>query len=168
MDKIRLMDQLEFDEGLRLLPYKCSEGRWTIAVGKNFQDNPFTLDELIFLGIKGRTFDTILEELTKKGITRGDALWLLERDVDKVYAQLKKQFSWFESKPDVVQRVLCNICFNLGLGGLLKFKKTLEFIRLDKYEEAAKEMLDSLWSKQVGSRAIRLSNLLRTQTNTAL
>ena len=168
MDKQKLMTALEIDEGLRLYPYKCSAGKYTIGCGRNFEDNPFSIDELIFIGIKGRTFDAILEELNKKGITRGDALWLLERDVDKVYAQLKKQFSWFESKPDVVQRVLCNICFNLGLGGLLKFKKTLEFIRLEKYEEAAKEMLDSLWSRQVGSRAIRLSNLLRTQTNTAL
>ena len=162
MDKIRLMDQLEFDEGLRLLPYKCSEGRWTIAVGKNFQDNPFTLDELIFLGIKGRTFDTILEELTKKGITRGDALWLLERDVDKVYAQLKKQFSWFESKPDVVQRVLCNICFNLGLGRFLGFTKTLNAIKNDRWEIAAKELLNSKYAIQVGDRANRLADALRS------
>lgn len=165
MDKIRLMAQLEIDEGLRLYPYKCSGNRWTIGVGRNFEDNPLTLDELIFLGIKGRTFDTILEELTRKGISRGDALYLLENDVDKVYNQLKKQFSWFESKSDVVQRVLCNVCFNLGLGGLLKFKKTLEFIRLGKYEEAADEMMDSIWSKQVGARADRLSNLLRTQAS---
>lgn len=165
MDKIRLMAQLEIDEGLRLYPYKCSGNRWTIGVGRNFEDNPFNLDELIFLGIKGRTFDAILEELTRKGISRGDALYLLENDVDKVYNQLKKQFSWFESKPDVVQQVLCNVCFNLGLGGLLKFKKTLEFVRLNKYEEAADEMMDSIWSKQVGARADRLTDLLRTQAS---
>ena len=46
---------------------------------------------------------------------------------------------------------------------MLKFKKTLEFIRLGKYEEAADEMMDSIWSKQVGARADRLSDLLRTQ-----
>lgn len=160
MDKIKLMDQLELDEGLRLLPYKCSEGRYTIGVGRNFQDNPFTIDELIFLGIKGRTFDAILEELKNKGITKGDALWLLERDVDKVYEQLKKQFGWFEFKPDIVQRTLCNLCFNVGLTRLLGFTKTLNAIKYDRWETAARELMNSKYAAQVGDRAKRLSNAL--------
>ena len=160
MNKIKLMDQLELDEGLRLLPYKCSESRYTIGVGHNFQDNPFTIDELIFLGIKGRTFDAILEELNSKGITRRDALWLLERDVDKVYEQLKKQFSWFESKPDIVQRVMSNMVFNIGLNRFLGFTKTIKAIKNDNWVEASKEMLNSKWSIQTGDRAKRLSNAL--------
>ena len=166
MNKQKLLAQLEVDEGLKLYPYKCTADRWTIGVGHNFQDNPFSIDEIIFIGIKSRTFDAILEELTKKGITHGDALWLLERDVDKAYAQLKKALPWIESKPDAVQRILVNMGF-MGVAKLLKFKNTLEFIRLDKYEEAAKEMLDSLWAKQVKDRAVRLSNIMRAQANTS-
>jgi len=162
MDKQRLLTTLEIDEGLRLYPYKCSAGKFTIGVGRNFEDNPFSIDELIFIGIKGRTFDVILEELTKKGITRGDALWLLERDVDKVYAQLKKQFSWFEFKPDVVQRVMCNVCFNIGLGRFLGFTKTINAIKNDRWEVAATELLNSKYAIQTGARANRLADVLRS------
>lgn len=160
MDKIRLMAQLEIDEGLRLYPYKCSGNRLTIGVGRNFEDNPFTLDELIFLGIKGRTFDVILEELTRKGISRGDALYLLENDVDKVYNQLKKQFSWFESRPDIAQRVMCNLCFNIGLGGLLKFPKMLNAIKQNRWKDAANELQNSRYASQVGYRDNRMSEAL--------
>ena len=162
MDKQRLLTTLEIDEGLRLYPYKCSAGKFTIGVGRNFEDNPFSIDELIFIGIKGRTFDVILEELNKKGITRGDALWLLERDVDKVYNQLKKQFSWLEFRPDVVQRVMCNLCFNLGLGRLMGFTKTLNAIKNDRWEVAATELLNSKFAIQVGARANRLAEALRS------
>lgn len=162
MDKQKLLTQLEIDEGLRLYPYKCTAGKTTVGVGRNIEDNPLTIDELIFIGIKGRTFDVILEELNKKGITRGDALWLLERDVDKVYNQLKKQFSWFEFKPDVVQRVMCNVCFNIGLGRFLGFTKTLNAIKNDRWEIAAKELLNSKYAIQVGDRANRLADALRS------
>lgn len=162
MDKQKLMTQLEIDEGLRLYPYKCTAGRWSIGIGRNFEDNPFSIDELIFIGIKGRTFESILEELNKKGISRGDALYLLENDVDKVYAQLKKQFSWFEFKPDIVQRVMSNLCFNLGLGRLLGFTKTLNAIKNDRWEIAAKELLNSKFAIQVGERANRLADALRS------
>ncbi|SHN70613.1 hypothetical protein [Desulfovibrio litoralis] len=46
--------------------------------------------------------------------------------------------------------VLINMCFNLGITKLLTFKKTLHFIRLGDYKQAAKNMMCSLWSKQVG------------------
>lgn len=165
MDKQKLMTALETDEGLRLFPYQCTASRWTIGVGKNIQDNPLTLTELIFIGIKERSFDGVLAELKQKGISRGDAMYLLENDVDKVISQLKKALPWFDSKPDAVQRVIANLCFNIGITRLLEFKRTLALIKADKYEDAAREMLNSKWANQVGSRATRLSNLLKSQQN---
>lgn len=60
--------------------------------------------------------------------------------------------------------VLCNMIFNLGLSGLLKFQKM--FAALDKrnYKEAAAQMLDSKWAKQVGERATRLAYSMETGT----
>jgi lysozyme len=49
----------------------------------------------------------------------------------------------------------------LGINGLLGFKNTLEFIKAGDWERAANGMLASKWAKQVGMRAIELSELMR-------
>ncbi|OPZ48986.1 MAG: hypothetical protein BWY95_00416 [Bacteroidetes bacterium ADurb.BinA104] len=53
------------------------------------------------------------------------------------------------------------MCFNLGIKGLLEFKNTLTFIAAGDWERAANGMLASKWAKQVGKRAIELSELMR-------
>jgi lysozyme len=62
----------------------------------------------------------------------------------------------------VRQNVLADMCFNLGIGGLLSFKNTLAMVEHGKYEEAAAAMLQSKWATQVGQRAIELSEMMRT------
>ncbi len=57
--------------------------------------------------------------------------------------------------------VLLKMCFNLGIGGLLEFNNTLAFIAAGDWERAANGMLASKWAKQVGRRAIELSELMR-------
>jgi len=49
----------------------------------------------------------------------------------------------------------------LGINGLLGFKNTLEFTKVGDWERAANGMLASKWAKQVGRRAIELSELMR-------
>jgi lysozyme len=49
----------------------------------------------------------------------------------------------------------------LGIKGLLEFKNTLAFIKAGDWERAANGMLASKWAKQVGMRAIELSELMR-------
>lgn len=165
MDRELLKKQLITDEGLKLFPYRCTANKISIGVGRNLEDNPLTLTELIFIGIRERTPSGVIAELTQKGLTHGDAMYLLENDVDKVVSQLKKALPWFDSKPDAVQRVLSNLCFNIGITRLLEFKRTLALIKADKYEDAAREMLNSKWANQVGARSVRLSNLLKSQQN---
>ena len=55
--------------------------------------------------------------------------------------------------------MLLNMCFNLGLKGLLGFNNTLAFIAARDWERAANGMLASKWAKQVGFRAIELSEI---------
>lgn len=40
------IDRLIFHEGLKLKPYKCTAGKWTIGVGRCYETNPFTAEEL--------------------------------------------------------------------------------------------------------------------------
>ncbi len=64
---------------------------------------------------------------------------------------------------DPIRRaVIIDMLFNLGLPRLKEFKKTLAAIRAKDYEEAAEEMIDSKWHRQVGYRAKRLAKMMRT------
>jgi lysozyme len=58
--------------------------------------------------------------------------------------------------------VLVNMAFNMGINGLLGFKHTLELVRTGNYADAADAMLNSKWAEQVGPRAKRLSEQMRT------
>jgi lysozyme len=121
-------------EGLRLFPYTDTVGKLTIGVGRNLID---------------------------RGITKDEALVLLDNDIKDFTAKLKVAIPWFDTAPDKVKLVLIDMAFNMGIAGLLQFKNTLEHIRLGQYNEAAEDMLKSLWAKQVGVRAIEDSNLLK-------
>lgn len=134
MNTHRLAHELLRDEGLRLKPYRCTAGRLTIGVGRNLDD---------------------------RGITESEALVLLDNDIKSFWGQLAAALPWIMQAPEAVQEVLVNMCFNLGLEGLLGFRLTLAHVRAGRYGEAAAEMLRSKWAQQVGARAERLAQRLR-------
>jgi len=53
-----------------------------------------------------------------------------------------------------------DMAFNMGVPRLCKFQKMWNAIHEEKYDVAAKEMLDSRWANQVKSRAIKLANAM--------
>jgi lysozyme len=50
----------------------------------------------------------------------------------------------------------------MGTFGLMKFQKTLQAIKEERYADAAAEMLDSKWADQVGNRAVALSRAMES------
>jgi lysozyme len=131
----RIKAQLVRHEGLRLKPYRCTAGRLTIGIGRNLDD---------------------------RGITQKEAYAMLERDVLDFERQLLDEIpDIYNGLDEVRQSVLLNMCFNLGMKGLLEFKNTLGFVAAGDWERAANGMLASRWAKQVGMRAIELSELMR-------
>jgi lysozyme len=88
-------------------------------------------------------------------------MYLLGNDVKNSIADANT-FPWFEDLSDVRQRVVVNMIFNMGLTKFRGFKETIKHIAAGEYSEAAKEMLDSKWARQVGLRAVRLSQMMRT------
>lgn len=133
----RLIEQLIIDEGMRLHAYEDSVGKWTIGVGRNISDN---------------------------GISREEALMLLDHDVDRAIADVEKALPWVLTLDPVRQQVLVNMAFNLGIAKLLKFPKTLACIERGDYEQAAQEMGKSLWARQTKDRAVRLAQRMREGT----
>ena len=134
-DRSALIRQIRLHEGERLKPYRCTAGKLTIGVGRNLDD---------------------------RGITREESAMLLDNDIRLLEIELFRALPWASALDDVRQRVLLDMAFNLGLPGLLQFKRTLEAIRTGQYQQGATMMLDSLWARQVGQRAERLSRMMAT------
>lgn len=131
----KVKDQLLRHEGLRLTPYRCTAGKLTIGIGRNLDDC---------------------------GISQKEAYVLLENDILNCEKQLLDEIPDIYNGLDEVRKsVLLNMCFNLGISALQGFKTTLSYIRSGDYERAANGMLASKWAKQVGRRAIELSELMR-------
>jgi len=134
-DNSELLDQLVEHEGLRLFPYKCTAGKWTIGVGRNLSD---------------------------RGITEDEAYALLQNDVNDVEIELLAAQPLVSTLDPVRQRVLVDMGFNLGIPALMKFRNMWDSLEDEDYDAAAEHMLDSRWATQVGRRATRLADAMRT------
>ena len=63
---------------------------------------------------------------------------------------------------DKAREVIIEMVFQLGVGGVGKFKKMWEALRNKDYGEASFQMLDSRWAKQTPNRAESLSKVMRS------
>jgi len=131
--KNELIKQLKLHEGLELFPYPCTSKKMTIGVGRNIEDN---------------------------GISENEAEFLLDNDINRCIEECTAVFFFFKTLTQIRQRVLIDMCFNLGISRLMKFPKMISALERSDWLEAAKEMLDSDWSKQVGKRSLRLAHYM--------
>jgi len=128
-----VINQLKKHEGFRSRPYTDTTGHLTIGYGLNLS----------------------------AGITERQASMLLEESVLKIKNTLQHVIKCWSSLTPTRQSVLTNMAYNLGISGLLKFEKMLKKMEAEDYAGAADEMLNSLWSVQVGNRAMELSEQMR-------
>ena len=132
------MNNLQFliakHEGLRLKPYRDTVGKLSIGYGRNLDDN---------------------------GISKHEADLMLERDIESAKADLF-QFDWFADLDGARRAALVDMVYNLGINRFKGFKNTIMFLEKGLYQAASEEMLDSKWAKQVGNRAIELSEMMRS------
>ena len=129
-----LIKQIKEHEGFRSSVYQCTEGYDTIGYG---------------FAIKDLKLDEDIAEL------------ILIRKLGELQDRISHTFGWFYNSPDVVKDVVTNMCYQLGISGFSKFKKTIYLIETEQYEEASVEKLDSLWAKQTPNRAKELSEEIR-------
>lgn len=94
-------------------------------------------------------------------LTKEEGEFLLNNRVQLVYSQLSLNIEGFENMPPMVQRALVNMAYQLGIEGLLKFRKTLSHIKAGRYKQAADEALRSRWAQQTPNRAERVTNWIR-------
>ena len=126
--------ELSRDEDVRSKPYKDIVGKLSIGVGRNLDD---------------------------KGLSKAEINTLLNNDINDCEADLDREMPWWRKLTDNRQRVMLNMCFNHGITRLKGFKNMLRDVQNGLYDQAAVEMLDSLWARQVGGRAVRLAKMMK-------
>jgi lysozyme len=156
----KIVEQLILHEGLRLKPYRCTGNKLTIGVGRNYEDNPLTPPEQIKLFGKAMPQKELYESLAK-GITREQAIFLLERDIQNSTRDAKSLVPNFDSLSEQRRFVLIDMALNMGRSSLATFRNTLRMINEEKFADASVNMLKSKWAKQVKDRAKRLSIMMR-------
>ena len=134
IDMKRMREQLILHEGLKLMPYRCTSDKLTIGVGRNLDD---------------------------RGISEETAMQMLDEDINIVHGELLKAIPEFTSYPNVVQESLVDLAFNMGTPTLLKFKATLAALNAQQMCIASRELLDSRYARQVGQRAVTISENIR-------
>ena len=87
---------------------------------------------------------------------------ILMKKLHKLLQRIIVAFPWFKDIDETAKTVVVNMCYQLGLSGFSKFKKTIYLLETEQYEDASIEMLDSLWAKQTYNRAKELSETLRS------
>ena len=88
---------------------------------------------------------------------------ILMRKLERLKRNANSRFKWLEDMPIVVQEVILNMCYQLGITGVSKFRKAISALQEGDWNEAADEMLDSLWARQTPNRATELSDIVRNQ-----
>lgn len=139
MDRQRLIYQLIDHEGMALKPYTCTAGKLTIGAGRNLND---------------------------KGITRQEAMTLLENDIDEVLTDLNNNlFPELFLYPESIQLVLADMRFNLGPKRFRSFKKMITAVEARDWPRMAREMEDSKWCGDVKSRCANLVKMVDALEN---
>ena len=133
MNHAALKKSLKSHEGIKPLLYLDSEGVPTIGVGHNLQ----------------------------RPISQAAIEQILTDDIAECVTELDRAFPKWRDHDDNRQNVLVEMMFNLGATRLAKFKRFWTAMDAKDYSTAAVEMQLSAWRKQVGQRAVTLSNRMR-------
>ena len=144
MNLEQLRQEIEIDEGVKYEIYLDHLGLPTCGIG-----------HLIVEGDEeyGQEVGT---EVSEERVAE-----LFESDVEITIDECRRLYSGFDELPEEVQHILANMMFNMGRPRLSGFKKFNAAVAAGEWEEAAEEMIDSRWYRQVTNRADRLVTRMR-------
>lgn len=148
MDTTRFKNEVVKNEGSRLQVYDDANGQPVVA-GYTLMGNPT-------IGI-GRN-------LADPGINEDEQDYLLSVDITRVVRQLDARLVWWRGMSDARQNTLVDMCFNLGIDRLLTFDTFLGLLKSGDFEAASNDGLKTAWDAQVGARATRDMERIRTGT----
>ena len=129
----KLIEAVKLSEGFRDKVYKDTLGIDTIGYG-------FAIKDLV---LEEDICDIILDRKLKDLISKVD-----------------KKFPFVKGLPEKGREVVYEMCYQLGVNGFSKFKRTISYLQLGDYSSASREMLESKWHRQTPNRSQRLSDII--------
>ena len=145
MDIDKLREQLEIDEGVKYEIYKDHLGYPTCGIGHLILESDPEHGEPVGTAVS--------EERVKE---------LFDKDCQVMIDECKILYPDFDNLPEEVQQIIANMMFNMGRPRLSKFKKFIAAVIISNWQEAANQMVDSRWYRQVTNRADRLVQRMRS------
>lgn len=138
--------QIEGHEGRRATAYPDTMGNMTVGVGFNLE-RP---DARQLISQVGANYDEVLaqrQSLTDQQIDR-----LFDITLNEAFQSAQQFIPDLGSHPEMVQRVIVDMAFNLGAPTLQTFNRLRADIKARNYRSAAQDMRMSRWYQQVGRR----------------
>ena len=140
-----LREEIEADEGCKYEVYLDHLGLPTFGIGH------LVLDSDIEYGEPAGTI--VSEDRVSE---------CFNSDIGTVLSECERLYEDFPSLPEDVQRIIANMMFNMGYPRLSKFKGMKAGVDARDWQQAADEMVDSVWYRQVTNRAERLVQRMRS------
>jgi len=141
----QLRKELELDEGCKHETYKCTQNKVTGGIGHMISE-----------------WDD--EKYTEVGVEISDEqvqAWF-NKDIESVLNDCELLYEDFDYLPEDAQLIIANMMFNLGYPRLKKFVKMKAAIDQRAWNEAANQVIDSNYYRQLPNRAGRLVKRLRS------
>jgi len=144
MDLNLLREQLEIDEGRVDALYNDHLGYATFGIGHLVLESDPEYGQEIGTPVSA---DRVIETF--------------EQDCENVLRDCNILYEDFGDLPEEAQQVIANMMFNMGRPRLTKFRGMKRGVDSRNWNDAADEMVDSAWYKQVTNRADRLVTRMR-------
>tara|TARA_R110000737_G_scaffold308629_1_gene316722 strand:+ start:621 stop:1070 length:450 start_codon:yes stop_codon:yes gene_type:complete len=141
MNLEQLREEIAADEGVKYEIYRDHIGYKTMGIGH--------------LCIAGVDPEYDLAVGTPVFVERVNELF--DKDIKRTISDCKIVHDDFDDLPDEAQKILANMCFQMGLGRFMKFHLTHDLVKKRDWDGVSQEMLDSRWAEQTPERAQRLS-----------
>ena len=135
-----LKEEIKLHEGFVPKTYSDSLGKRTIGYGH--------------LCVEPEQWDD------DKEYTKEELNVVFEKDFNEALKNAEHLIS-NRSINDTAKEVIIEMVFQLGIGGVGKFKNMWSALDREDYGEASFQMLDSLWAKQTPARAGKLAGKMR-------
>ena len=140
----QLREQLEIDEGCVYEIYNDHLGYATFGVGHLVTESDPEQGQSLGTAVSS---DRVAEAF--------------ESDIQSVLRDCDILYPDFDDLPEEAQQIIANMMFNLGRPRLSKFAGMKRGVDARDWNQAADEMVDSRWYRQVGARAERLVDRMR-------
>ena len=131
-----LIEMLKRHEGVKSNVYRDTGGLEHIGCGRNISESG-------------------------PGLSEDEINYLLKNDLERCAAELISEYVWFRTLEGARKDAIMNIFFNLGATRFRGFKNAIAAMENQDYDTAAVEFMDSRWAKQVGGRALELTDIIK-------